>query len=123
MSDDGWLYDKLSRILQLLDQHDIGFISFFDPRYPDRLRQIPDFPVYLFYKGNVEVLCLPQIAIAGSRKASNSSLAHAYSFAQQLAAIGLVVTSGLAQGVDSAAHSAIVDIHAKDYCGHGNRPR
>ncbi len=109
----GWLFDKLSRILQLLDEHGIGFINFADPRYPDRLRQIPDFPIYLFYKGNVEVLSLPQIAIVGSRKASSSSLAHAYSFAQELAGSGLVVISGLAQGVDSAAHSAIVDIDAK----------
>lgn len=77
--------------------------------YPPLLRASDDYPVILYVKGNLEALHLPVIAMVGSRKASRSGLRHAYQFAHHLADAGLVIASGLALGVDGAAHQAAVD--------------
>ncbi len=58
----------------------------------------------LFLRGNTDVLNLPQIAIVGSRAASQYGLALAYSMAKNLAEMGLTISSGLASGIDAAAH-------------------
>jgi len=71
--------------------------------------QIPDYPLLLFCKGDQELLSRPQVAIVGSRQASRSSLRHAYDFSRQLAQSGLVITSGLARGIDGAAHCGAID--------------
>ena len=77
-----------------------------DERYPPQLRQIDRPPPALFVRGNAELLWLPQIAIVGSRNATRGGLENAREFAESLARSGLVVTSGLALGVDGAAHEA-----------------
>ena len=75
-----------------------------DPRYPPRLREIPNPPPVLFALGDPEVLSLPQIAIVGSRSPTPQGAEHAFGFGRSLAARGLTVTSGLALGVDGQAH-------------------
>jgi len=79
------------------------------PAYPDLLKQIHDPPVLLWVQGEPDALSLPQLAIVGSRHASRGGAEHAYRFAADLAGGGLVVTSGLARGIDAAAHRAAVD--------------
>lgn len=74
------------------------------PHYPPQLLQIPNPPPLLFVKGKPELLSLPQLAIVGSRNPSPQGLENARSFAQQIAKAGLVITSGLALGIDAAAH-------------------
>ena len=107
----GELFDKVCLITETLSAQQIGCVNFTDPNYPPLLLQLADKPLLLFYKGNHKVLSWPQIAIVGSRQASSSSssLRLAYRFSRELAESGLVVTSGLARGVDGAAHSAAVD--------------
>jgi DNA processing protein len=83
------------------DRH---LIVFTDPRYPQRLREIDGAPAALFCIGDVELLRLPQIGIVGSRNATAQGLDTAQSFAAALCGRGLVVTSGLALGIDGAAH-------------------
>ncbi|MDO6594090.1 DNA-processing protein DprA [Neptuniibacter sp. 1_MG-2023] len=78
--------------------------------YPQLLREIYDPPPILFVRGNIQALNLPQIAIVGSRSASASGLKQAYRFALEFAKNGVVVNSGLALGVDAAAHKACIDI-------------
>ncbi len=75
-----------------------------DPRYPPRLLAIGDPPPVLFVRGDADALSLPTIAIVGSRHATRAGLGHAQAFARALADSGLQVCSGLAQGVDAAAH-------------------
>jgi DNA processing protein len=77
-----------------------------DAYYPPLLRRIADAPVALFVHGDPEWLLRPQIGIVGSRSATPGGLDVARQFAGELAAAGLVVTSGLAAGVDGAAHAA-----------------
>ena len=80
-----------------------------DASYPERLREINDAPPVLFVVGDPEVLAQPQLAIVGSRNATRGGLENARAFAAHLAARGLVITSGLAAGVDAAAHRGALD--------------
>lgn len=83
-----------------------ALIAFDDPRYPARLAQIARPPLALFARGETRLLGLPQLAIVGARAASAQGCANAALFAEGLARSGLVITSGLALGIDAAAHRA-----------------
>ena len=75
-----------------------------DPAYPRMLREIHDPPLLLYAIGNVALLSAPSVAIVGSRNASTQGKANASAFAQAFSAAGLTVVSGLALGIDAAAH-------------------
>ncbi len=81
---------------------DILLIS--SPDYPALLREIDTPPALLFVKGNTSTLNLPQIAIVGSRQHSTAGQQNARAFARHLANSGFTITSGLALGIDGAAH-------------------
>lgn len=81
-----------------------GLVTWNDPRYPSSLREIASPAPALFYRGDAELLAVPQLAIVGSRTATPQGLETAENFAQELARRGLAITSGLALGVDGAAH-------------------
>lgn len=74
------------------------------PHYPVLLREIPDPPPLLFVKGDITLLNNPQLAIVGSRNPSPVGAEISHAFARDLAGYGLTITSGLALGVDAAAH-------------------
>ncbi|MFT7286433.1 MAG: DNA processing protein [Halieaceae bacterium] len=80
------------------------FIPITDRRYPPLLRQIPDPPPWLFCRGDPAVLPLPGIAIVGSRRASLAGLRVARELASALAGAGYSICSGMALGIDAAAH-------------------
>ena len=84
------------------DQHHI--ISYDCPAYPDILKRIPSPPIVLYAVGDIDVLHTHQLAIVGSRNPTQSGKEAAYEFSKYLAQVGLTVTSGLALGVDTAAH-------------------
>ena len=98
--------EAMQRCLDWLavDQHYL--ISLDDDYYPPLLRDIADPPPALFVAGQPGCLLKPQLAIVGSRNATSGGLDHARSFASTLARAGLVITSGLATGIDGAAHDA-----------------
>ncbi|NOZ38232.1 MAG: DNA-protecting protein DprA [Gammaproteobacteria bacterium] len=81
-----------------------------DAAYPTLLRQITDPPPLLYLFGDPEVLRCQQIAIVGSRTPTPMGRETAHEFGAQLAALGLVVTSGLAHGIDAAAHQGAVSV-------------
>ena len=80
-----------------------------DPEMPPRLRAIPDPPAVLFLRGDPAALSAPQVAIVGSRRATPAGARIARRLAGELAAHGLVVTSGLAQGIDAEAHQGALE--------------
>ena len=86
-------------------------VPWFDPRYPSLLNCIPDPPPVLWTSGNPDVLSQPAVAIVGSRSATPYALDVAGRLAGELAARGVVVVSGLARGVDSAAHRGTLHVH------------
>lgn len=86
-------------------RHDDQFILTQDQtQYPAMLRQIADAPIVLFAKGALSRLNQPALAIVGARHATADGLEHASDFAYALARQGWCVISGLAQGIDAAAH-------------------
>lgn len=98
--------------LQFQDQG-ITLLTHEDLRFPDALANISQSPPVLYVKGSVEVLASPQIAFVGSRNASPSGCQSANRFAQYLAEVGITVTSGLAAGIDGAAHQGAVAVKGK----------
>jgi len=87
----------------------IAVVSWGDPRYPPLLACIFDPPLALWVRGSIESLSGPTVAIVGSRAASVYGEDTATRLASQLAAHGLVVASGLARGIDAAAHRGALD--------------
>jgi DNA processing protein len=79
-------------------------VPFRDPRFPRLLLALADCPIAIYVSGNVDVLADPQLAIVGSRNPTPQGLETAGGFAEYLAARGLGITSGLAEGIDSGAH-------------------
>ncbi len=79
-------------------------LTFADDHYPPSLLSIADPPPVLYVKGRVELLALPTIAIVGSRSASVQGAQNAEHFARALSHAGLTVVSGMALGIDAAAH-------------------
>ncbi|WP_230123519.1 DNA-processing protein DprA, partial [Pseudomonas sp. Bi70] len=80
-----------------------------EPGYPALLAELADAPLLLFVAGDPTLLERPQLAMVGSRRASRPGLDTAHSFARSLARGGFVVTSGLALGIDGAAHQGALD--------------
>jgi DNA processing protein len=88
-------------------------IALEDPAYPARLKEIYDPPIVLYVRGNVEVLAQPGIAVVGTRHPTPYGLGMAERLSCDLAARGLIIFSGLARGVDAAAHRGAVNAKGK----------
>ena len=80
-----------------------------DDDYPPLLRQIADPPIVLWTRGDASLLSRPAVAVVGARAATPAGLEAARRLGRDLAAAGLVVVSGLARGVDGAAHQGALD--------------
>lgn len=88
-----WLEDALNHVLTLADED-----------YPKALLNIPDPPLLLFVKGRLDLLNVPALAVVGSRNASTQGVRNAEAFSRAASDSGLTIVSGLAQGIDTAAH-------------------
>ncbi|MGY0399358.1 MAG: DNA-processing protein DprA [Ostreibacterium sp.] len=102
-------FDKARRgadidIRWLQDNSDAHIVTRTDVAYPPQLLSIADPPPLLFTRGNITLLAEPQLAIVGSRSPTHEGAENAYNFSQFLTQSGFVITSGLAQGTDGAAH-------------------
>jgi DNA processing protein len=84
-------------------------LAWADPDYPELLRDSPNPPALLCISGDAGLLWRAQIAIVGSRNPSAGGRDNAAAFARSFASSGLLVTSGLADGIDAAAHAAALD--------------
>lgn len=85
-----------------------GILALCDPAYPRLLRTLADPPPLLYYLGDPEVLCQVQMAVVGSRNPTPGGRETATAFSRYLARNGLVITSGLARGIDTAAHRGAI---------------
>ena len=93
-----------------LEAAGIAVVTLLDPDYPTSLVPLEDPPLLLFYRGSLEALRRPCIALVGSRACSDYGSAVARRFAVDLAGRGVTVVSGLAHGIDGAAHQAAVAV-------------
>jgi DNA processing protein len=80
-----------------------------DPAYPARLAAIEDPPPLLYVQGRVDLLARPALAIIGARNATHQGRANAHAFARTLSRCGLTIVSGMALGIDGAAHEGGLD--------------
>jgi len=97
-------WQTVDRALAWAERPGCRILPLSDPAYPEALKPIPSPPAVLFVQGDPETLRRPQIAIVGSRNPTETGRRLAFEFAAQLGSLGLVVTSGLALGIDEAAH-------------------
>ena len=107
--------------LCLLAKKGIRLLFFTDRDYPSRLRNISDVAPLLFYKGNADLNAARIVAVIGTRSPSDCGRQVTAQLIRQLAQPGLLVVSGLALGIDAAAHKAALDHHLPTLgvLGHG----
>lgn len=92
------------KVLERLARDEFRLVHWFDDGYPPLLRQIYDPPLLLFCRGDAALLHGDCLAVVGARNATDYGVTVAREFAARLAEAGLVVVSGMAKGIDSAAH-------------------
>jgi DNA processing protein len=95
---------EFQKILETIQKSCDFVLTEQDPHYPPQLLPYADHPPILFGQGNANALIQPQVAIVGSRKSSPHGRQVAYDFAYYLSEKGFYITSGLAEGIDEAAH-------------------
>lgn len=101
--------DEAERELEFCAKFGARFVGIGEPDYPPALRQIDAAPPILALKGNGATATRPSIGIVGSRNASISGVKMATLLARDCGAAGYTITSGLARGIDTAAHNASLD--------------
>lgn len=101
-------WSKVEQDLLWLEQADRHILMSGDELYPQLLQDIHDAPPLLYLQGDISLLSHWQLAIVGSRNPSESGRQLAYDFARYLAQSGLCITSGLAMGIDAAAHQGAI---------------
>jgi DNA processing protein len=87
----------------------VTLLGYEDTSYPANLREVASAPLALYARGEIELLAQRQLAIVGSRKATPKAMEVAFELAAELAANDVVVTSGLALGIDTAAHRGALE--------------
>jgi len=88
-------------------------VTYSDPLYPQQLKQIYDPPLVLYVRGNAEVLTAPGIAVVGTRHPTPYGIGMAERLSCDLAARGIIIISGMARGVDTAAHRGALTAKAR----------
>ncbi|AKH22249.1 hypothetical protein AAY24_12350 [Sedimenticola thiotaurini] len=97
-------WDRVEQDLRWQEGGNRAILTLADGRYPTLLKELEDPPPLLFVQGDPAILDMPQLAIVGSRNPTPSGRQTAQEFARFLSQAGLVITSGLAAGIDGAAH-------------------
>jgi DNA processing protein len=97
------------RALERLASQGISVVGYGDENYPELLAQLPDAPLLLFCKGDPRMMRHHGVAIVGSRKCSETGVRLAREFGRELAEVGIPVISGMALGIDGAAHSGALE--------------
>ncbi|MDP8253716.1 MAG: DNA-processing protein DprA [Candidatus Kaelpia aquatica] len=109
----------LKEELELCVRKNITIVSILDKDYPEDLKNIPDAPIVLYVKGVLDNLGF-NVAVIGSRKASPYGLSTAKRLSGQLASLGVTVISGMARGIDSAAHKGALEVGGRTVAALGS---
>lgn len=107
--------------LAWLSEPENHLVTLVDATYPTLLKTIYDPPLVLYIKGDPSLLNNTQIAVVGSRNPSKMGADTAYNFAEHLAQLGIVITSGMATGIDAASHFGALEANGSTIavCGTG----
>lgn len=101
--------DMMHDMMVAMKRWDIGIISQKDVGFPDDLRNIQSPPALLFYRGNLDCLMSKCVAVVGSRKASPQGMEVTRKICRDLSNAGVCIVSGLAMGIDTAAHEGCLE--------------
>ncbi len=101
--------EKAGEQLKLCDERDVRVVSYWDESYPELLREISVPPIILFVKGELQKSDAASISIVGTRRCQNYGKMITEKFSKFLAENGVIITSGLAQGIDTISHLSAID--------------
>lgn len=115
------ILEEAEKELKFIQEFKINCLFFTDEAYPRRLKQVADSPLMLYYKGNADLNAEKIVGIVGTRKATEYGKEATRKLVADLAAHDILVVSGLAYGIDVAAHSASLENNLKTVgvLGHG----
>ena len=107
--------------LDWVKSDDCHIVTLIDGSYPKQLKTISDPPPLLYIRGSVECLSKTQFAIVGSRNPTPGGKQNAYQFSQELSRAGMIITSGMASGIDAQAHIGALEVDCPTIavCGTG----
>lgn len=101
--------EAMHEMMVLMRKGEMGVVSLSDALYPEALRNIADPPLILFYHGELECLMGRCVTMVGARRASPDGERAAFQVAKELGAAGVTVVSGMASGIDTAAHEGCLE--------------
>lgn len=101
--------DELEEHVHAWEHEDIDLVTVLDEAYPVNLRMVHDRPPALFLRGHLSASDERSVAVVGTRRATDRGLSQARAIVDQLVSSGYVVVSGLAAGIDTAAHQAALE--------------
>ncbi|MEZ5404500.1 MAG: DNA-processing protein DprA [Bryobacteraceae bacterium] len=105
----GCTFDDAADQYRLMRDAGAEMVTVLDPRYPERLHEIYDPPLLLFTRGDTALLNRTGLGVVGTRRPTPYGVAAAERLSKELAGAGMVITSGMARGIDTAAHRAALD--------------
>ncbi len=104
------LRDQTQMELEALEEQGLQIVTILDPEYPARLRDLGDAPSLLYVRGSLDIFAGPVIAVVGTHEADPAGILNAENWSARLAKRGAVVVSGLARGIDAAAHVGTLQV-------------
>lgn len=108
-----WTPSFIRRVKEELMRRNIAAVTFFDPEYPEYLKEIAQPPWVLYIKGDVSLLSTACLAVVGTRQPTNYGRRVARKMAAEIASRGWAVVSGMAAGIDSEAHRGALEADGK----------
>lgn len=111
---DNFNFSEEKKEIESFEKSGIKFLSFLNKNFPEELKSIPDPPIALFYKGEIDYDS-PKISVVGTRRCSSYGKKVAEEIAELLSNSGVIVVSGLAYGIDSSAHIGALKGCGKTY--------
>lgn len=113
----GIVKDDIAPALDWLRDCNNHIVTLADCDYPQSLLNIPDPPLLLYVKGRLDMLNRSALAVVGSRNATPQGISNAEAFAKSLSAAGLCIISGMAHGIDAAAHRGAMHVQGNNQGG------
>jgi DNA processing protein len=107
--------EEAEKILEEMAARGINVTTVLDEGYPDCLLELADPPPLFYFKGRFEWQARPRVAVVGTTEASQEGLRYAVDIAGRLSELGVTVVSGLARGIDTAAHLGSLNSNGKTY--------
>lgn len=109
------LLPEIEEHLLYLEEQGIGVLTILDDDYPQQLKQIDDPPPLLYFKGEFPIQSIQSVAVVGTHNATAEGIETAVQIGKELAQREVVVVSGLAKGIDAAAHVGAISQGGKTY--------